>query len=465
MSNEKQAMRTSEADHLSLGDTLLSRPLLPIVVLIPTLLFVYTLPHVIALRNLLILTLLIFVSWSLASRRGPPNFEGLKYPLVLLVLLQAWLVVVSVLMAPDVVGSLREWVSQWLKSAIVFVIGLGAGLILVRETPTRLREILTAVLVVLPFAALALIHCVLALKYYSPSVYMAEYFGPSGHRANITHVAALGLPVVLVDISERLFRRRRLLPGPWYVPAICMALFLGATLTSGTRNGILATGLVVAVWMLWNLKRLVFSGRSRIALLVGVASGCALAGAMMFNLTTDPRWESFVETAEIAWQTDEHAAWYRFQDVPLPQLQDGQVVEESAYLRVAFLKEGTKLLFAHPWGTEISRHAFENLLAAKYGDVNVTHSHIGVIDFGLSAGFPGIVMWILFLGAVSYLGWREYASRGNAIGLVLLIVVLSFFLRMFVDSTLREHILQQFMLVAGLLLAVTMPVQESPKNE
>ena len=457
-------MRNPEVVQLSLSDTLLSRSLLPITILVPTLLFVYTLPHAIALRNVVILALLIFVVWSLASRQTSFNFSSLKYPLVLLAMLQVWLVVVSVFIAPDVVGSLREWVSQWLKSAIVFVIGIGAGLIIARELPVRLREIVIAVLVLLPFAALALIHCVLAVKYYSPTVYMAEYFGPSDHRANITHVAAMGLPVVLVDISERLFRGRRLLPGSWYVPAICMALLLGATLTSGTRNGILVTGFVVAVWTLWILRRLMFSGRSRIALLVGVASGCAIAGAMAFNLMTDPRWDSFVETAEVAWQTDEHAAWYRFQDVPLPRLQNGQVVEESAYLRVAFLKEGTKLLFAHPWGTEISRHSFANLLAAKYGDVNVSHSHIGVIDFGLSAGFPGIVVWVLFLGSLGYLGWREYSSRGNAMGLVLLIVVFSFFLRMFVDSTLREHILQQFMLVAGLLLAVTIPVQASSKH-
>ena len=70
----------------------------------------------------------------------------------------------------------------------------------------------------------------------------------------------------------------------------------------------------------------------------------------------------------------------------------------------------------------------------------------------------------MFMASLGYVGWREYSSRENAMGLVLFIVVLSFFLRMFVDSTLREHILQQFMLVIGILLAVTLPVPEPSKN-
>jgi hypothetical protein len=190
-----------------------------------------------------------------------------------------------------------------------------------------------------------------------------------------------------------------------------------------------------------------------------------LVGATTLTLLTDPRWERFIETAEIAWQTEKSTAWYRPRREPLPLLQDGRAVDESAYLRVAYLKEGTKLLLANPWGTEISRHAFRNLLVAKYGKSNVAHSHMGLIDFGLSAGFPGIVIWVMFMASLGYVGWREYSNRGSAIGMVLLIVVLSFFLRTFIDSTLRDHILQQFMLVFGVLLAVTMPVQESPKNE
>jgi len=453
------------ATQSSLSSALLSRPLLPITILVPALLFIYTLPHVIALRHAVILALLIFVVWSLASRPAPLDFRSLKYPLLLVVVLQAWLVFVSVFMAPDVVGSLREWVSQWLKSALVFVAGIGVGLIVTRQIPNRMREGVAAVLVLLPLAALALIHCVLAVKYYSPAVHTTAYFGPSDHRANITHVAALGLPFVLVDISERLFRGRRLLPGPWYVPAICMALLLGATLTSGTRNGMLITTVVMAGWALWSLQQLVASGRSKMAWLLGVVSGCALVGVAAFSFLTDPRWERFAETTEIAWQTEKHTAWYQLQEEPLPLMRDGRAVDESAYLRVSYLKEGTKLLLANPWGTEISRHAFRNLLAEKYGESNVAHSHMGLIDFGLSAGFPGILIWVMFMASLGYVGWRAYINRGSAIGMVLLIVVLSFVLRTFIDSTLRDHILQQFMLVFGVLLAVSMPVQGSPKNE
>jgi hypothetical protein len=459
-----RASRNPEAVQPSLGNALLSRPLLPITILVPALLFVYTLPHVIALRHAVMLALVILILWSLTNRPARFDVRDLKYPLLLIVVLQVWLVFVSVLIAPDVFASLREWVGQWLKAALVFVIGIGVGLILTREIPDRRREVVSAVWVLLPLVALALIHCVLAVKYYSPSVYTVEYFGPSDHRANITHVAALGLPFVLVDISERLFRGRRLLPGPWYVPAICIALLLGATLTSGTRNGVLVATVVVAGWALWSLRQLVASGRTKMALSLGVVSGCALVGAATFSFFTDPRWERFVETSEIAWQTEKHTGWYQLHEEPLPLLADGRAVDESAYLRVSYLKEGTKLLIANPWGTGISRHAFRNLLAAKYGKSNVAHSHMGLIDFGLSAGIPGIVIWVMFMASLAYVGWREYSRRGSAIGMVLLILVVTFFLRTLIDSTLREHILQQFLLVFGVLLAVTTPIQETSKH-
>ena len=72
---------------LSLSEALLMRPLWPLAILVPALLFIYTLPHVIALRNFVMVVLLVFVVWSLSSRRISIGWGGLYKPLALLFIL------------------------------------------------------------------------------------------------------------------------------------------------------------------------------------------------------------------------------------------------------------------------------------------------------------------------------------------------------------------------------------------
>ena len=62
-----------------------------------------------------------------------------------------------------------------------------------------------------------------------------------------------------------------------------------------------------------------------------------------------------------------------------------------------------------------------------------------------------MVVWIAFLGSLAWLGLRRFLDTGSYAGLALLFVVLDFSTRLLLDSVTKDHMMQQFMLVAGLL--------------
>ncbi len=408
-----------------------------------------------ALRNLIVLALLLVVIFSVRRWGGGAWLGQARIPLIVLGVLQLWLFLIALVLSPDPSDALREWIGEWFRASLVFLIGLASGRLLASEARvSRSLAAVAGVMIVLPLAVLALIHCAFAIKYYTPQSYTAIYFGPSDHRANITYVVALAMPVILADLYERLCSYRRLLPIPSWGSVVLLFLFLATVLTSSTRNGILVVVVFIGGWCAWVVLRLISAGRVRLGLMVSLLISSVVLGGMVFSNMLDSRWERLVDTVEVARDYEQHTAWYKFPEEPLPRTSSGNPVDESAYLRIVFAMEGTQLLMDNPWGTGLGRDAFKVLVARKYKGANVSHTHIGILGFALSAGLFGLAILIVFLVVLGRVGQRE-AAGGGMIGLVLLLTVCIFSLRTLIDNTLRDHILEQFMLVVGLLLATS----------
>ena len=437
-----------------------------VLVLLPVVLFLYTPAHVTALRNVTILALLLVVAFSVRRWWDRDWLREVRVPLVLLGVLQLWLVIIALLLSPEPSASLREWIGEWFRATLVFAIAAASGRLLIADARVSAHlPAVTGAMIVLPMAILSLIHCALAIKYYTPQSYTAIYFGPSDHRANITYVVSLAIPVVLVDLYQRLCAQSRLLPVPSFVSVSLLLILLATVFTSNTRNGILVVVAVVAAWGFWVLRRMTASSRTKSGVFALLLVAAALIGGLTFAVALDDRWERLVRTASAAAEYDQYPAWHAFPDVPLPDSPDGEPLDVSAYQRIAFAIEGRRLLEDHPWGTGLGRDAFKVLVANKYSGADVSHAHIGVLDFGLSAGFPGLAILAAFLVALGHSGWSMAVRRGNALGLVLLLTVCIFSLRTLVDNTLRDHILEQFMLVFGILLATATSVKSAGSRE
>jgi O-antigen ligase len=264
-------------------------------------------------------------------------------------------------------------------------------------------------------------------------------------------LAAMGADVC----SRYVFGRPLINTG---VFTMVMAAFLGllALLTSSTTIGwivsILITLFVVVVAVLMKPQN-AYRAHPILSAKTIIVAGIAVCTLGVLAITQDPRYDGFVETVTIGWDTDTHRNWLdAFETRDWPLRANGKPVDPSTYSRVAFAKEGLKLLFENPFGAEISKHTFTRLIAEKYGVAHMAHSHIGLIDFGLNVGFLGIALWLIFLAGLAWIGWSTAKRSGNAVGLCLLFLVTAFSMRMLVDSTLRDHMLEQFVFCVGMLV-------------
>ena len=172
-------------------------------------------------------------------------------------------------------------------------------------------------------------------------------------------------------------------------------------------------------------------------------------------LKSDPRWARFLATAAVAWNIDADSAWVNAERRPLPLASDGLPVEQTAYERISWALYAVRLIAEHPLGTAVSRNSFRELVAEKFGTVLAAHSHNGYLDLALSVGLPALLLWIAFLVVLVRQGYRALLAGQPAAGLALIFLVVGFATRAFLDSIWRDHILQEFMFFAGLLLAAS----------
>lgn len=110
----------------------------------------------------------------------------------------------------------------------------------------------------------------------------------------------------------------------------------------------------------------------------------------------------------------------------------------------------------HPFGMGPRKEAFNYLLRHDTNNqrIDIPHSHYGLIEFGLQNGIAGIAGWLILLVMCWYIGWREYRHGNTMPGLFLLLFTIGFFSRTLVDHNLKDHYLEQYMMLTGLLIGI-----------
>ena len=188
-----------------------------------------------------------------------------------------------------------------------------------------------------------------------------------------------------------------------------------------------------------------------------------ISGYIVTAYKIDPRWKNVAETIPIAWDIDHDIRWLNQNTLNLPLTSNGEMVGPSLYYSTAWTHEAWNLLMTHPWGTEISFNTFARLVQEKHGKTaNTGHSHNGWLDLGLNLGFPGLVLWTAFLSLIAYIGWSAWRRHNDSLGLALLLLVILFASRGTVDSIFQDHMIEQFMLAAGLLLGTITLSKNNP---
>lgn len=419
--------------------------------LIAALVFVWPLPHTIALRNGLLFFGLALFGWLLFRQKLawhiPPS---LHLPLAIYLALSCWLVFVALVVSEETSWSLGELKGQWLKGALAMALG---GMVAMTSNLLRgMSRPLTAAIIVLALATQVLIVDVTALVLWiQGGVFPRRVSGIMEHSAYANHVTNLLLAFLLADIFLRLTRSTSKLR----LSNLTIVLLVLAGLVSAAfeymRNGLieLSFSLLLLLSMLWYENRARIPTFRLAAQMVLVL--LILGGFAYFDLRNNFHWRTFWETVPVALDTKSHTAWLDPKFAPLPKLPDGTEVSHSNYMRIAWIKEGAILVAENPLGIGYGRNAFSHALTAKYGPNGAGSSHSGLLDLAIGAGIPGAFIWCGFLCALVWLAARRYRASRDYFALTQILVVSGFGIRMLLDANIRDHVLEQFLFVVGLL--------------
>lgn len=436
---------------------------LTLVALLAGLMFVWSIPHLPALRYWLMFllgsTTILAVDRIALKRVLVEN----KLTLGTFGILTVWFVIQAVFISPEPEWALAELKSQWLLAGITLLLGLGIGVITPKPKGFSAMWVIAAVAGVIMLQALiavgqSLWHWRLHGDLLRQSVPL------TGGKLEMSFILNILLAILAVEFFFRTLRKKGLIPAiplPLLVCGAGIALF--SAYLAGARNGIIGLAFLATT----SIVLFLFSHRKSMhpVSLAGVSIflAAALFGFLASSYKADSRWQEFAETVTIAWDIDRHHAWLVGKDYP--KLQNGDMVEASAYDRVAWIHAGSRLIAENPLGVGFGRNAFAHALRPVYGQ-GEGHSHSGFIDFTLGGGVPALLLWLFFVGSLFVASWRSYALSGNPYGLLLLFLISGYTGRMLLDSVQRDHMLQIFMFLMGFLMTQIRlsPAWQSPRN-
>lgn len=427
-------------------------------VLASLLMFVWSLPDMIALRIGLAVLLLSLGLWK---SRGPawPDirraFQASRTVWGLYLLLTAWIIVQALLFAIHRDVALKEIWGQWVRSGLTGLAGFLLAAHILRNRPHRGGPVLMLTMA-LVLASQVIIHDADTLwRWWHEGQFPFQQTRLVHNRSFLSFVTNLLLGFLCAETMARLLYRHRYLPirNRW-LGVLFLACFF-ATYALGTRNGTLGVlGLLISsaiVLLIGKRKEIHWVRLVCIALLAG--SVISWFGWITFK--SDARWNNFLATIPVALDTEHQDAW-KNPDLPFPQLPNGSTAEESAYLRLAWGKEAIKAIVHNPLGVGFGRGAFGQAVLQEHPDYTSTiHSHSGILDFTVGVGFPGLILWLAFIGALAIKGWHAFFRSQNPAGLLLLFLVTGYCARGVVDSNIRDHMLEQFMFLALLVAMLT----------
>lgn len=430
--------------------------------LLGLLFFVWPIAHTATLRDLLLLLNLALFGY-LAWQHGWPGkaLWKLAFPAAILLVFTLWMYVVAVFISTETAWSLGEIHSQWWRALVALFIGVCVALA-TRKHP-RFGQRIWFVL----FAALML-H-ILFVDFVTVGEWLTP--GPDERVEGLTggpdmssYLTNMLFGFLLAELFYRTVYKKRALPVHSAFLATAWVLALISVFGELTRNGVVT--LVFMVFLLGvlylsgqrgRLKRsFLFAGAGLMFLVVLVGVGLVATARESSSLG------NLMATVPIAWDTEHNKAWQDSDRYAWPKLSNGEPVDTSMYLRVAWLKEGLMLVREYPLGVGYGRNAYGHGMKRKYGE-GYGHSHSGLLDIMIGIGIPGGMLWIAFIASLIYQSYKRAWTSQNYAAVLLFLLLLDYGARTVLDSIQRDHMLQQFMFLAG-LAAVMMVTQLKAKN-
>lgn len=391
----------------------------------------------IALRNVVLFALCMCLG-SLLLRSCRPVF--CPWPVVLWAL---YLLLFPILSDSPYL-SVSNFFSQWGRGLLAMLVGAGVARFLngdKRNLPFYIG---------LASAVPLLVHLVLfAWKAWETRTIPWGYWGRETHHADLGYAA--GQAVVLLSASlatgGRVHRR-------WAAALIAACLL--STVFANSRAGLtfaLVGGFLV-LCCIYSAK-----ATRRRSLVLFIMGGFLIAGMAVVSVSVkeDPRWHGMAAQLFAGFSGDalqiECEGISAVEPQIFAQYGAGDMGQRIMYslqggdgARVVLLRAGLALSVKHPWGSDGSKLAYQNLLREECPDpvILMAHTHNGWLDTALALGWAGAALYLMVLIYFFAFGFTTLRNSNILNEWALALAGLSAFwmLRGLIDSVYKDHMLE-----------------------
>jgi len=403
---------------------------------------------------IVVVTLGLFFSSSSAKKNL--NFSKIKFVLIAIWVLTFYILINGFFVTPDIKEMVSTWDGQWLRPVLLFC----AGLVLLPTLQSQLPSISAArffTLVVLFFWGVVCIHLLDTIwLYWRDGVIHWGETRIVFNRTRMSFQVNMITGFILAELLARGLLHQRFLRLKTSVLALMLVCNLVCTALVDTRWGTI--GLVGSLFSTFVLLSFHSMRRSRVVLTGSILIAIIIASVLLgyASWKTDPRWQSLESDAIAGWNAPFTSFCYNKTNGLVPLNNLGREMDHSNGCRASFFRQGWGLVAEHPAGMGPRKEAFRYVLRRDTQDnrINIPHSHYGLIEFGIQNGIAGIAGWLILLAGCWYVGWREFRHGNTMVGMFLLLFTIGFFSRTMVDHNLKDHYLEQYMLLTGLLIGM-----------
>jgi len=428
--------------------------------LIGLLVFILPIPHTIAIRNITALLILLSLFFLHRSLKTYKISVELKNIILILVIETIWIYFVAFFISDETSWSLGEIRSQWITPMLYFTTFVVLGMYSTTQEKTFKINIYTVIFIM--FFIHVLFIDLSGLKYYIEYKRLLSRFpGLTGGPDKANYLTNIFLSFIATEIIYRFRTKKQFLNFNNFILTILFLLTIFSSIFEGMRNGVIAIIFLGTTTIVFSFyKNKYFS--TKLKIIVSTSLIIFISIPAIYNIKNDGRWTTLFQTIPIALNTTKNKAWMG--KAPLPKLPNGKTVDASNYLRVAWFYEGSKIILENPWGIGFGRNAFGHAIQKKYNlKKQIGHSHSGLIDLGIGIGFLGVLIWFGFGLYILSISYKYLILYNSYFAIIVFLNVTGFFSRFMVDSNMRDHMFQTFLIILGFSLILML--NEKDKNE
>jgi hypothetical protein len=394
--------------------------------------------------------------FSSTSAKKNLDVSKIKFVLIAIWILTFYVLINGFFVAPDIKEMVSTWDGQWLRPVLLFC----AGLVLIPAIQSQYPSISAAryfTLIVLFFWGVVCIHLLDTIwLYWRDGVIHWGETRIVYNRTRMSFQVNMITGFLIAELLARGLLHQRFLRLKTPFLAFMLVCNLICTALVDTRWGTI--GLVGSLFSTFVLLSLHSMRRSRVIITAGVLFIIFIASLLLgyTSWKTDPRWQNLETDAITGWNAPLTSFCYNKTNGSVPRNDEGRAMNHSNGCRASYFHQGWKLIAEHPAGMGPRKEAFRYVLRRDTQDnrINIPHSHYGLIEFGIQNGIAGIAGWLILLAGCWYVGWREFRHGNTMVGMFLLLFTIGFFSRTMVDHNLKDHYLEQYLLLTGLLIGM-----------